>query len=221
MITFKSRNFISNIPSLPRNLVLKGSVSHKEFKAYIDKSIVKNSNFLTYLLGHLEMDSASIHRLKSYFTAQNSAYFIKYCPFCKILVFPKTLLSPKWSKPLGFDIEKMNNLASDLYFLVVFNRSVLNSGKYPRPNFINPIPQFSLNQLKPQVLLPNKQQNPQNNLIKSQKQMNQNPNQIKQHNLERYQDYEEEQYKDQTYKKIQQQTVYKGTSLLNVLKLGN
>lgn len=64
MVTLRGKNFISNIPSLPRSLVLKGSVSHQEFKSYIDKSIRKNSKFLTYMMGHLEMDAPSVHRLK-------------------------------------------------------------------------------------------------------------------------------------------------------------
>jgi hypothetical protein len=145
LVTLRNKDFISNIPSLPRSLVLKGSVSHQEFKSYIDKSIRKNSKFLTYMVGHVEMDANSVHRLKTYFTAKNSSFFVKYCPFCKILVFPKTLLNPRWAKPLGFDPENMSSLASEFYFLVVFNRSVLNSGKYPRPGFINPVPIYQLN----------------------------------------------------------------------------
>lgn len=140
-ITLNSILDIENTPKISDPLVLKGSVGYKEFNSYMQKLFRKSSKVINLSLGFLYSDNSPVlHRMNGIFTPENSAFFVKYTDFSKILVFPKSLLNPNWSHFFKFNFNDINKLKCNLFYIVVLNLSILNSGKYPIPEFINPEP---------------------------------------------------------------------------------
>jgi hypothetical protein len=68
----------------------------EDFKDYVQKSAETNTKFTSYLLGFLQVDPQSELTLKKIFNSDRAAYFVKYNPFCKLLLFPRSLLDKAW-----------------------------------------------------------------------------------------------------------------------------
>lgn len=132
---------IRSVPALDKSLALRGSLSIQDFKGYVEKSVEKNAKFTTYILGYLRIDPQGELALKKVFDSSHAAYFVKYNPFCKLLLFPRSLLDKSWVTQIGIDIKDILGATNYQFrFIILFNRSVLASGKYPTPAFFDPVP---------------------------------------------------------------------------------
>jgi hypothetical protein len=111
--------FIRNFTEIPQELSLNIKLKRKSFENYIDKVLLSSKkNDYLILPGYLTCENQLA--VRAFLKSQNGVASMKYSKKCKLFIFDKSLLKPKWLTAINYVIIKENqSLNVDLLFFVV------------------------------------------------------------------------------------------------------
>jgi hypothetical protein len=147
LVTFEAKNKVTNFPALPERIEFRKKMASQEFTKVMQGTLQCRSKSLTYLLGTVKVDPHSQASIQPLLPNDSTAYIAKYLPFAKIVMFPRSMMLPKWKPLINNATRNAFRVQTDFYWLIVLYMNLSKPDEKRTFTSIDPFPVYNIGML--------------------------------------------------------------------------